>query len=170
MPTPIFHVGSQVEYTRKDGTLVVGTVTKVHVRSESKTRMEVGLFQNKQLMDEEVAYNLDLSEKYRIIVEHPVTVGETRLRPVETGNPIPENTENSIRFSTYMGEGRPPGKSFSMKTPEEFRAYHLPVQDENTRIEPILETGTPCCTEPSADVSEPTPSPGTPSSPSTGSR
>jgi hypothetical protein len=169
MTTPIFHVGSLVEYTRKGGNVIVGTVARIHVRSESQTNMGSSLFYTRQLMDEQVAYSLDLSDGYSAIVGHPVTVGETRLRPVETGNPIPEDTENSIRFSPHMGEVRHPDKPFRMKTPEEFRTYHLSVQDENTCIEPIREENATCCTEPSADVLESTPSPGTLSSPSTSS-
>ncbi len=77
--TPKFNPGDRVQYTRKDGVAVHGTVHKVYIKSACLTRQELGLFHNLQLLGEEVAYGLRLSEEHAAIVGHPVTVGETRL-------------------------------------------------------------------------------------------
>jgi len=80
---PKFNPGDRVQYTRKDGVAIHGTVHKVHTKSACKTRQELGVFYNPQLLGEEFAYGLRLSEEHAAIVGHPVTVGETRLRGVE---------------------------------------------------------------------------------------
>lgn len=81
---PKFSVGDEVEYTRNaDGLVVRGTVQKVFVKSDCKTRSELWLFYNPQLLGHDIAYKLNLHEGY--VKWHPVTIVESRLRLVQGG-------------------------------------------------------------------------------------
>lgn len=46
---PKFNPGDRVQYTRRDGIVIPGTVHKVHIKSACKTRQELGRFHNPQL-------------------------------------------------------------------------------------------------------------------------
>jgi hypothetical protein len=84
MSSPAFSLGDRVKYTRnKDGIVILGVITNVHTKAECKTRRELGLFYNPQLLGEEFAYVLDLSEQDKALVGCSYrTLGESRLQRI----------------------------------------------------------------------------------------
>lgn len=84
MSSPAFSLGDRVKYTRnKDGVVILGVITNVHIKAECKTRRELGLFYNPQLLGEEFAYVLDLSEQDKALVGCSYrTLGESRLQRI----------------------------------------------------------------------------------------
>ena len=80
---PRFRCGERVEYTRKDGTVIQGTVSRVYRRGQSEFGVERQLFYSPQLIHANTAYRLDLSYEDQERIGHPVTVAEDRLRTLE---------------------------------------------------------------------------------------
>ena len=77
----MFEVGDRVRYQRHaDGTWVEGRVVKVHRLGEpSALTRGSNVFRNTQLLNESVAYHLELSPEDQARVGHPVTVGGSRV-------------------------------------------------------------------------------------------
>ena len=78
----MYQVGDRVSYRRNcDGTLVSGVVKALHVRSDVRNTR---LFRNNQLVDETIAYGLDLNPEDEVRVGHYVTIGSSRVITQET--------------------------------------------------------------------------------------
>jgi hypothetical protein len=76
MSTP-FAVGTIVSYTRKNGTVVTAPIAIVGLRSNPE---QAYWFTNEQLVNEDIAYRLKLSEVHYQEIGHNVTVGHSRCR------------------------------------------------------------------------------------------
>lgn len=78
----MYQVGDRVSYRRNcDSTLVSGVVKALYVRSDVRNTR---LFRNDQLVDETIAYGLDLSPEDKVRVGHYVTIGASRVIPQGT--------------------------------------------------------------------------------------
>ena len=72
-------VGDNVFYIRNsDNRMVTGIVNRVLRRVEGQQ----DVFANRQLLEEDVAYELALSPSVRKFVGHPVTIGASRVQRI----------------------------------------------------------------------------------------